>query len=96
MAILTTFEVPGDPDEILAIQEEKVLPKAPELAAQNGGISNTVVQTDDGNMVVNLWESEEGIRKVADEVSPVAQEAGLEQDGWRHHEVLRHRTPENL
>jgi hypothetical protein len=94
MAILTTFEVHGDPDEIVAIQEEKIVPRARQVAAENGGISNTVVKTDDGIMVVNLWENEEGMKKAAEQIMPIAQEAGLEQVGWRQYEVLRHRTPE--
>ncbi len=93
MAILTMFEVHGDPDEIVAAQEEKIAPTAARVAAENGGISNTVVKTDEGVMIVNHWESEEGMRKASEQIRPIAQEAGLEQVGWRQYEVLRHRTP---
>jgi hypothetical protein len=93
MAILTMFEVHGDPDEILATQEAKIVPEARRRAADNGGISQTVVKTEDGVMIVSLWENEEGMRKVSEQIRPVAQEAGLEQVGWRQYEVLRHRTP---
>ena len=48
MAILTMFEVHGDPDEICALKEEKIAPQAKPLAAQNGGLAQIVVKTDDG------------------------------------------------
>jgi len=94
MAILTMFEVHGDPDEIVAKQDEAIAPRAMELAPQTGGISNTVVKTDDGVMIVNLWEDEEGMQKFAAEIRPLAQEAGIgEQVNYQTFEVLRHRTP---
>jgi hypothetical protein len=94
MAILTMFEIHGDPDELMAKMDEHTEPKARRAAAENGGISNTVVKTDDGVMVVNLWESAEGMQRVAAEIGPIARDAGLsEQVGWRQFEVLRHRTP---
>jgi hypothetical protein len=92
MAILTTFEVHGDPDEILAKQEEKIVPEARRLAAENGGIWQVVAKTDNGVMMVNLWENEDGMRRVAEQIGPIAEEAGLQQVGWRQYEVLRHRT----
>lgn len=94
MAILTMFEVHGDPEEIVAKQEEAIVPRAMELAPETGGISNTIVKTDDGVMIVNLWESEEGMQKFAAEIRPLAQEAGIgEQVNYQRFEVLRHRTP---
>jgi hypothetical protein len=93
MAILTMFELHGDPDEIIAVQDAKIAPEVTRLARENGGISNTVVKTDDGVMMMNLWETEEGMLKVSEQVKPIAQEAGLQQVGWRQYEVLRHRTP---
>ena len=92
MAILTRFEVHGDADEILATQEEKILPEARRLAAQNGGVFQVVARTDDGVLMVNLWENEEGMRRVAEQIAPIAQEAGLQQVGWEQYEVLAHRT----
>jgi hypothetical protein len=92
MAILTMFEVHGDPDEILATQEEKIVAEARRLAAENGGVWQTVVKTENGVMMLNLWDNEEGMRRVAEQIRPVAEEAGLEQVGWRQYEVLRHRA----
>lgn len=92
MSILTIFELQGDPDQLLALQEEKIAPIVVPLATENGGISNTVVKTDDGLMIVNHWENEEGMEKVAAEVRPQALEAGLPAPtNWRQYEVLVHR-----
>ena len=89
MAILTMFEVHGDPDEIFAKQQEAVMPRARELAPEHGGISNTIVKTEDGVMIVNVWESEEGMEKFAAEIRPLAQEANIgEQVNYRKFDVL--------
>lgn len=94
MAILTMFEVHGDPDEIVAKQEEAIRPRAMELATETGGISNVVVKTDDGVMIVNLWESEEGMQRFASEIRPLAVEAGIgDQVNYRKFDVLRHNVP---
>lgn len=93
MPILTMFELHGDADEIVGKQDKLIATEAARVAGENGGISNTVVKTDEGVLVVNLWQNEEGMRKAAEEIGPMAREAGLEQVGWRQYEVLRHRTP---
>jgi hypothetical protein len=93
MAILTMFEIHGDPDELLSkmdstVSEEEV----GQLASQHGGISNTVVRTDRGIMVVNHWESEEGMEAMAVEMRPKVEATGVgPQVDWRMYEVLRHR-----
>jgi hypothetical protein len=94
MSILTMFEIRGDSDELLALQEEKIEPIVRPLASENGAISSTIVRTDDGLMVVNHWENEEGMERVAAEVRPQAVAAGLpEPTNWRSYEVLAVRTP---
>jgi hypothetical protein len=63
-----------------------------QLASQHGGISNTVVRTDRGIMVVNHWESEEGMEAMAAEMRPKVEATGVgPQVDWRMYEVLRHR-----
>jgi heme-degrading monooxygenase HmoA len=67
---------------------------ADKLAAEHGGISNTVVRTDEGVMVVNRWESEEGMEAFAAVMFPRAEAGQIgEQTGWRMFEVLIDRTP---
>ncbi len=97
MSILTMFELHGDPEQLFALQEEKLAQIVAPLAAENGGISNTVVKTDDGLMVVNHWEHEEGMEKVSAEVRPKALEMGMPApENWRQYEVLAHRKPSDL
>jgi hypothetical protein len=89
MAILTTFKVMGDPDELFAIAREKVGPKPNEIGAANGRISATIVRTDTGLMLVDVWETEEGMRRTAEQVGPIARDSGLpEQEDWQMYEVL--------
>jgi len=64
MQVLSIMKMQGDPDEILtkmADVEDVAARKAPEY----GAISNTVVKTDDGIMILNLWGDEEGRHKLA-------------------------------
>jgi|tagenome__1003787_1003787.scaffolds.fasta_scaffold20731971_2 hypothetical protein len=91
MAILTTFRHVGDPDEIMRIAQEKVRPTAQEAGGEEGRISITVVRTEDGVMMVSLWETEEGMRRAAARLEPVARASGLPpQRDWRMYEVLAH------
>jgi hypothetical protein len=92
MSILTMFEVHGDPDELFALESEKVAPIAEPIAAENGRISNTVVKADFGILIVNHWENAEGMEAVAAAVRPRATEAGLPApQNWREYEVLGYR-----
>jgi hypothetical protein len=90
MAILTTFTHTGDPDAMLKLAEEKLLSAARQAGAE-GQISSTVLRTDEGIMIVNLWETEEGMRRAAEIVGPVAHACGLPpQQDWQMCEVIRH------
>ncbi|HEY5052911.1 MAG TPA: hypothetical protein VII45_05820 [Solirubrobacterales bacterium] len=91
MAILTMFEIHGDTDKILADHAETIEPIANPLAEENGGLANYMLKTEDGVLIVNVWENEEGMEKVAAAVRPKAQEAGLPTpQNWRKYEILRH------
>ena len=94
MSILTMFEIPGDADELLSIQDEKMESLIRPLAEKNGSIFNIVVKTENGIMVVNHWKDEEGMERVAEEVRPQMMAAGMPApQNWRQYEVVRHRTP---
>ena len=91
MPILTTFRHIGDPDTLMKLAEEKVRPAVQQAGTENGQISTTVVRTEDGIMLVNLWESEAGMRRAASRIGPVAHASGLPpQQDWRMYEVLAH------
>jgi hypothetical protein len=94
MSILTIFELHGDPDQLFSQHQETIVPLVEPIARGNGGLSSTVVRTDDGLMVVNHWESMEGMEKTSAEVRPKASAAGMpEPTNWRSYEVLDHRVP---
>jgi hypothetical protein len=95
VAILTMFEIHGDPDDLAALMDEKIEPTARRAAAENGSISSIVVKNDKGILIVNHWQSEQGMERVSAEVGPIARDAGFgEPQNWRQYEVLRYRTPE--
>jgi hypothetical protein len=97
MAILTMFEVYGDdPEDMVAKTDAAMGPDAAKIAGEHGGISNTIAKTDRGVMIVNLWESEQGMEAFAALMRPRIEEVpdGGEQVGWRMYEVLQHRTPD--
>jgi hypothetical protein len=73
MAVVSMMRMSGDPDELSAKVREHMRPVGRELAPKHGGLGNIVARTDDGIMVINLWESEEGRHAMAEE--PKVQEA---------------------
>lgn len=92
MQVLSIMKMQGDPDEILAnMQEVEVV--AARKAPEYGGISNTVVKTDDGIMIINLWGDEEGRHKLAGdpEIQAALQKIEMRPD-FKAYEVLRYRT----
>ena len=64
MQVLSIMKMQGDPDEILTKMQD-VEDVAARKAPEYGAISNTVVKTDDGIMIINLWGDEEGRHKLA-------------------------------
>jgi hypothetical protein len=88
MAILTTFKVSGDPNELFAIERTDAA-EASEIGAENGLISSTIVRTDTGLMLVNVWETEEGMERTAAHVGPIASDKGMPAiEDWKKYEVL--------
>lgn len=95
MAVLSMMSIQGNPHELVAKMQETIAPVAERKAPEYGGISSTVVRTDDGIMIVNLWETEEGRHKMADdpEVQQALRDAGFPPPSFKAYEVLMHRTP---
>ena len=93
MPVLSMMKIQGDPDELWARMSETIRPIAERKAPEYGGISSTVCRTDDGLMIVNIWETEEGRHQMADdpEVREALNQAGF-QPQFKAYEVLAHRT----
>jgi len=77
MAVLSVMAIEGDADALAAKMRDTIAPVAARKASQFGGISTTVVRTDNGIKVFNLWETEEGRHRMA---------------SFRGYEVLYRRT----
>jgi hypothetical protein len=94
VAVVSMMEFSGDPDELKA-QMSNVDEVASRKAAEYGGVSSTVVRTDDGIMVINMWSDAEGRHKMAEdpEMRQAIQDAGLPAPAAKGYEVLQHRTP---
>ena len=61
MAVVSMMKMSGDPDE-LAAKLRSSPPVGRELGPQHGGLGTIVCRTDDGIMIINLWENERGPR----------------------------------
>jgi hypothetical protein len=93
MPYLTVFELEGDPDELLEIKRARVDRIAQDAARENGGIAHMVAKTDNGLIVFNLFEREDGAEKVAEKVRPIAMGVGLPAPAYRReYELVQYET----
>ncbi len=90
MAVVSIMKISGDADELAGKLREHVRPLGRELAPKHGGLGNIVARTDDGLMVINLWENEEGRHAMAEEpaVQDALRGAGLPQPAFEGYEVI--------
>lgn len=90
MPVLTSFEILGNADELLAQKQAKVDPIMIDLAKEHGAIGHMVAKTDNGLIVFNVWETLEGSEKVADIVRPQAMEFGLPApSNWKSYDLVQ-------
>ncbi|HEY8843050.1 MAG: hypothetical protein M3O73_03830 [Actinomycetota bacterium] len=94
VAVVSIMEFSGDPEELRS-QMGNVEEVASRKSAEYGGVSSTVVRTDDGIMIINMWSDAEGRHKMAEdpEVRQAIQDAGMPAPSAKGYEVLEHRTP---
>ena len=94
--IVSIMEFSGDPEE-LRQRMSGIDDVARRRAADYGGISSTVVRTDNGVMVINFWDNEEGRHRMAEdpEMRQAIEGAGMPPPNAKGYEVLMHRTPES-
>ena len=90
MAVVSMMKLSGDSDELAAKLREHVRPVGMELAPKHGGLGTITARTDDGIMVINLWETEEGRHAMAQEprIQEAVQAAGLPAPAFEGYEVL--------
>lgn len=90
MAVVSMMKMSGNPDELVAKLREHVGPVGRELAPGHGGLGNIICKTDDGVMVINLWEHDEGRHAMAEEpaIQQAVMAAGLPQPNFEGYEVI--------
>jgi hypothetical protein len=93
MAVVSIMRFSGDPDELWAKVRDHVEPVTSRLAPQHGGVANIVARSDDGVLVINLWESSEGRQAMAGEpeVQEAVRSSGVPIPHVEAFEVLSHR-----
>jgi len=97
---VSILKLTGDPDELLEWKKEKMDPFMRPKAMKHGAISQTVVKTDDGLMMINFWSTEEGRHEMGDEVMNdpeflrILQERGTERQMPTGYEVVQHLSAE--
>jgi hypothetical protein len=96
---LTVIKVKGDTDELLRHKAEVMDPVFEDKVGQYGGLAHITARTDDGVLIVNLWESEEGSEQAFQD--PEIQEALKSLDDQlspeterNHYEVVDYRMPQ--
>jgi hypothetical protein len=98
MPVVSMMRMNGDPNELARKIGEQVAPVAQRLGPQHGGLLNIVAKTDNGILVINLWESEEGRHAMAQEpeIQQAVQAAGLPAPDFEGYEVVAIRGGERL
>jgi hypothetical protein len=91
--VVSIMEFSGEPEE-LRQRMSGIGDVARHKAVEYGGISSTVVRTEDGVMIINFWDSEEGRHRLAEdpEMRQAIQDAGMPPPNAKGYEVLMHRT----
>ncbi len=91
MAYLTLVRVPGDAEELLEGPYRTMASNMANLGPKHGLISHVAAKTDDGVLVVNLWESKEGSEAMAKapEIQQSREQSDVPQEAVRfeHYEV---------
>ncbi|MDQ4072403.1 MAG: hypothetical protein M3088_05955 [Actinomycetota bacterium] len=98
MQRLTIIRTSGDPDELLASKREHIDPVMRRKAGDYGLLAHIAARSDDGIVVVNLWDSEEGSQRAwEDPETQGAREAAGRNGGstgettFEHYEVEEYR-----
>ena len=96
MPVVSKMRVQGDPETLVAGIREHIVPVAERLAEKHGGLVNIVARTDDGILMINVWETEEGRHAVAEEpeMQAAITAAGLPEPRFHAFEVLELRVSE--
>lgn len=99
MPVVSMMRIAGDPEDLAARMIEHLAPVSERLAEKHGGLLNIVARDgDDGILVINLWESEEGRQAMArePEIQEALASAGFPAPAFEGYEVLGIRGGERV
>ena len=99
MPVLSMMRMLGDPEDLLQRIREHVEPVTERHALTHGALLNVVTRDgDNGILIVNLWETEEGRHAMAEEpeIREAVAKAGLPAPAFEGYEVLAMRGTEKL
>jgi hypothetical protein len=93
VAVVSMMRFAGDSDELFAKVRDHVDPVTSRLGPGHGQLAGIVARTEEGIVVINLWESEAGRQAMAQEpeVQQAVGGAGLPRPQVDAYEVLAHR-----
>ena len=93
MMVMSMLRIEGDPDNIIERMHD-VEEVATRIAPEMGGISSTMLRTEGGIIVVNLWKDEHGRHRMADhpQMRAAMLKANLPEPHAEGYEVIRHLT----
>jgi hypothetical protein len=91
--VVSIMEFSGNPEEI-GQKMSGVEEVASRKASEYGGISSTIVKTDDGVMIINMWADADGRHRMAEdpEIRQAIQDAGMPAPNAKGYEVIQHQT----
>jgi hypothetical protein len=90
VAVVSMMRMSGDSDELASKLKEHVAPVGRELGPKHGALGTIVARTDDGIMIVNLWETEEGRQAMSEEprIREALQVGGFPPPAFEGYEVI--------
>jgi hypothetical protein len=98
MPVVSIMRVSGDPDALAAGIRDHITPVAEKLAEKHGGLLNVVARTDDGLLLINLWQTDEGRHAMAEEpeIQAALSAAGFPAPHFEGYDVLAVRKGSGL
>ena len=98
MPVVSIMRVSGDPDTLAAGIRDHIAPVAEQYAEKHGGLLNVVARTDDGVMVINLWQNDAGRHAMAEEpeIQAALRAANFPEPHFEGYEVLALRKGSGL
>ena len=95
MAVVSMMRFPGNPDELAAKAREHLYPVSEQLAAKHGGLVTIMARDgDDGILIINVWETEEGRHAMSEEpeILEAVSAAGFPPPAFTGYEILEFRV----